>query len=278
MSLLCRRLTWTLCVASLLCLLQGCLHNASAQQQNKHERIEITGKSFIARSDICPGLTISIGTASAGLAISTGKANVFIPPLDGQLPSEIFIGDFWSNDRCFVAVESNSGFVNASYDLYRLDQVADSGEAPLQVLVNPEFGSDRIISTYRDGARWHEESLCFSGEADRSYICERRINVDEEIQRYRSCDHLGICSNSILVKKGGEEGINATIQVQRAHSYRMPEEGRLEVSRSYLIKGDKVALLDFVEYDGRLFYKFSYGKGSAMTIGWVLSEVVAIDR
>lgn len=248
----------------------GPIHN----QNKSHEYFEVKAGETAEVKNICQDNEIFISSYPRRVIVSTGVYETTIN-LEESTPSvEIVAGDFWQNGRCFVAIKSSSGLVNEYFDLYRLGK--SQVESIHHGLINPEFNGRKVIVAYRDVARWHHEILCYSEKKDQPYICSKRADLNDDIQRFVACDEDDVCGDPTIVHKGTHDSVYAVVSSEKARILRRDDDGDFYRSPAYLIRNDRITLLDFFEEGTSLLFQVIFYGENETTTGWVNAEDISL--
>lgn len=263
----------SLIVSSILLLQSVTACNAQEPESDRFFRGHMQKSSNeTLQIDACATTLVEISASANGFKISSPATESLVDVEEEVEDTEIVAGDFWNNGRCFVAIKSSASLVNESFDIHRVDS---ENTGPQWSTINPEFIGGRVISSYRDAARWHEEALCYSESIDSPYICWKRETATNELQRLTECNDKGECDDRSMVLTGTDEAANAIVSADRAFFLQNSGES-LERRRSYLISGDSVTLLDFLEVTGSLYFKVRYCGDTGTRVGWLSSDDLTI--
>jgi hypothetical protein len=213
--------------------------------------------------------SIRISVKNQHISIET-KNNTMHAPID-ELPgsAELIIGDMTGDDFCDLAIPYGKSDVNESYKIFLYDRAHSTlVESKAGIITNPEFKTQKIVSSYRDAARWHKETLCISEILHDFYICEKRTNIDSHIESLTICNEQQ-CTTPMIVHKLSSTQASAIVSVDKARLYEKLDDRSLKARKGYLINGDKVDLVDFFQSHDDFFYAISYVKGKSTTTGWI---------
>jgi hypothetical protein len=118
--------------------------------------------------------------------------------------------------------------------------------------------------------------VCFSRKLKDYYVCEKREQFTEKLERKQVCDELS-CSDSEIVKESTSIPASAIIVSSKAYLFSKDESSKFIQRKAYLVKGDEVMLSDFYQGDDGLYYKITYA-GKAKAVGWVSSDLLRINE
>lgn len=185
--------------------------------------------------------------------------------------NEIIIGKTPNAKQCFIAVKNAESQVNESYSLFILDPEAKTIKpSRIATITNPDFKESNILNSFRDASRWNYESLCYAGESKDYYQCEHREEIYKGLTKYQECSEKS-CEPARISQEGKTSVVGKI--VAKAYLYKESEE-KLIRSKSYLITGDNVSLLDFKEKDQMAFFKVQF---NGKTTGWVEEHFLVIE-
>lgn len=255
---------------------QGCMASNQVHHQNSfYDYFEVAVGETVEVEDACQDLKLSISSFADRVIVSPNGSEFIIKLEEPVSPVGIVVGDFWQNGRCFAAIKSTSGLVNESFDLYRVEERGVGSVN--QVLINPGFEDKKIIVSYRDAARWHHEVFCYSENKDQPYVCGKRSDFNDELQRFFTCDENESCSSPRIVHKDTEDGVDAVVSSRVTHILEQKESGGFYKSPAYLVQNDRIILLDFLEDASGLYFNVLFHGESKETTGWINSEDISID-
>lgn len=190
-----------------------------------------------------------------------------------ELP--IFFGSNVNSDVCVLAIKYAENDVNESFSLFVFnEEVGKYKASAIHTITNPEFGADKIKSNYNDGPVTHNDKLCFSGKIKDYYVCEKREQFTEKLEKKQECNALS-CLSSQIVKENTSEPIGAVVVPSKAYLFNKGDDSKFVQRKAYLVKGDEVTLSDFYQGDDGLHYKVVYA-GKTKTEGWVSSLMLQI--
>ncbi|WP_146090496.1 hypothetical protein [Xanthomonas bromi] len=237
--------------------------------------MEVSEGGKFQNQSLCPGITVSIKRGNDQISLGSNGKWIAIKKDDSIEPSEFIVGDFWNNKHCYVAKKVAESDVNESYELYEIYKSSAPTKPKSPSLINPEFKNGTVISSYRDAARWHKEFLCYSAQIGSPYLCEKRISLNDSIEKKESCDQLGHCASPTLVSSNTDRQIMAVISEEKAFTFSQKGD-KFSQNHSYLIKGDKIKLVDFEDLGSDLYYRFKYEGKSKETDAWIKSTEVKL--
>ncbi|WP_157798258.1 hypothetical protein [Aeromonas cavernicola] len=162
-----------------------------------------------------------------------------------------------------LPVSSGYGGVNIFYRLVRLVG-NDCSLASHHDLVNPELMSDKVASSMKSGPRYIDRTYQLNTDGALTLVSERENYAYFCLEILDPLDIAAIDCNS------RRSDIDFTVGAPRASFYASAESE--SPRKSYLIKGDRVHLLDFSFAYAR--YKVAF-HGKTITTGWI--DAAAID-
>lgn len=247
----------------------------ACQASTSYGYLEVKRGASVENKSLCPGRTISANTISEGIRLSANGRSILVETEDDG-STELIIGDFWSNGRCFVAVRTAQSDVNESYDLYEIRLSMTPRKLQGVTIVNPDFKGKIVTTSYRDAARWNYESVCYATRLEVPFVCAKRQFVTEDIEKMETCLEPGKCRPSKLVFSGTNRNVTANISPKRASIFGRLSGNRLHKTRAYLIKNDVITLLDYQNIGPLTYYQFMYKGARKNTIGWISSTDITI--
>lgn len=149
--------------------------------------------------------------------------------------------------------------VKSSCDLV---QVVKSGK---DQICDFKYENEKVISLWRDAGAWNESVYFVNQDGTFNFLYNDSCIGCGEIKRTYANNETAILGDA--TKLDEREALNGVITVQKATLYNVPDFDK--PSRSYLIKGDVITLIDRTS-DGN-FYKVEFHSGKK-TIRWWISE------
>ncbi|MCD7099392.1 SH3-like domain-containing protein [Stenotrophomonas sp. MMGLT7] len=260
----------------MLCLMFSSVPAALASSVN-YDYIEIQKAAMPTKIDKCHSTPFSVRLTDSGIELKSAAGQLVVHNELGDEPVDAIVGDFWGNRQCFIALKTAESDVNESYDIYMVSPSSAPSKVPgIPSIMNPDFIGGIVISNYRDAARWHKEKLCYP-QGELPYLCEKRDSLDDSVESVRKCTANGDCIATRLVFSASEMAVNAYVTNVKATIWQVSSGGGFAPLRSYLIKGDKVRLLDFKSTRGATYYQFEY-RGKKTTVGWVDEKDVKLTK
>lgn len=244
----------------------------------KFKYIEISSGTSIPIEKQCSGVAEKLELNDGLITITSESGATYSLALDELLESpELIIGHSALSSTCTLAVIYAKNDVNESYSLFvRSPKSKKFVPSRISTITNPDFLEGGILSNYRDGALLHNDTLCFSEKLDDYYICERREEFNESLEKLEKCDEH-TCSNTHIVHIESQQPAIGIVTNEKTFFFdRVGKEEFLQ-SKIYLIKGDKVSLHDYFQARNALYYKVTFS-GKKTTTGWVRSETIGIGR
>lgn len=156
-----------------------------------------------------------------------------------------------------LPVSSGYGGVNIFHRLVKLVG-NDCSLATNDEIANPELMSDKIESSMKSGPRYTDRTYQLNADGKLTLISERENYADFCIETLHPAKIAAIGCDSKL------PDIYLTVGVARASFYASAKSEKPQ--KSYLIKGDRVHLLDFSFPHAR--YKVAF-HGKIVTTGWI---------
>ncbi|TWI04674.1 hypothetical protein IP90_00807 [Luteimonas cucumeris] len=234
------------------------------------------GKS-IDSGQLCEHLKVTATLNDNVITLESGAGSYHIKNELDDGASELIAGDFWGNGQCFIAVMNARSDVNESYDVYEITASSPPYKVPsIPTIINPDFANGVVISSYRDAARWHKEKLCYP-PGKSPYICEKSDAVNDTLERVIRCDSIGACDRASLMVVVSGLPATATVSQSKAVIFMPSADGQMRPQRSYLIRGDRLNLLDHRDLDDAAYYQFEF-KGRKTTVGWIDASAVTLDH
>ncbi|WP_407294402.1 XAC2610-related protein [Stutzerimonas zhaodongensis] len=181
-----------------------------------------------------------------------------------------------------ILTHADEGSVNSCSAIYRYDSTQSSFvnfEAFSKRICNYTLEAGYIISSYRSGAKWHEEIYAIeSGNpvlkvTDSCLGCdyiERTIHLPED-----KVEHLLVTNNP---NHNQREPLSTIVTSPKAILYKAPSLD--QATTMYLVNGDKVILTDFTETESNFFwYKIKYVTAKDKVIqAWISCDKLAICK
>lgn len=219
---------------------------------------------------------IQLKDGQVGVIGSLGKA--YSLNLDEQLEKlPIMVGSSGDSGECVLAVKYAENDVNESYSLFVFDSVNGKYKSSaVPIVTNPEFSAGKVLSNYRDGAVTHNDTLCFSSTNKDYYVCEKREQFTEGLERIQKCNESK-CLDTAIVKENTSSPIGAVVVSPKVYLSDRNEDSTFSQRKAYLVVGDKVVLTDFFSGDEGMYYKVVY-EGKSKTVGWLSSESVRVNE
>lgn len=236
----------------------------------------IKPESEFALPAICIGSNNRVQLKGDRVSIVKGSGETYSLGLDEQLEDlPIFFGSSGGSDVCVLAIKYAENDVNESFSIFVFNEKADQYKASsVHMITNPDFAADKIKSNYNDGPVTHNDQLCFSRKIKDYYVCEKREQFAEKLEKKQKCDESS-CSDSEIVNEGTSEPVIAVIAASKAYLSNKGDGSKFVQRKAYLVEGDKVTLSDFFQSDDGLYYKIIYA-GKTKTVGWVSSTLLRI--
>lgn len=193
---------------------------------------------------------------------------------DGDLSA--YYGAAGKNGPCTIALKYAENDVNESYYLFLFDQNSDKFKrSVVRTIGNPEFLSEKILSSYNDGPTKHDDTVCYSSMKKDYYFCEKREQFSESLQRLEACNEAG-CAEPKIVKENTVVSAKARVVAAVTYFFDKDEVSKFSKRKAYLVKGDIVELQDYYENGTDSYFKVVYS-GGKKTTGWILAKSVALD-
>ncbi|NAT24517.1 hypothetical protein [Pseudomonas syringae] len=238
---------------------------------------------------IKPGVTQEIKTECVGnkssLQLQNGSVEVVkdsggayaldMEKQDGDLSA--YFGSVGKEEPCVIALQYAENSVNESYYLFVFDQKTDKFKrSAVRTIGNPEFVSEKILSSYNDGPVKHDDSVCYSRKKKDYYFCEKREQFSERLQKLEICDEV-VCAEPEIVMENTMTLAKAHVVLEKSYFFDKKDLPKFSKRKAYLVKGDIVELQDYYSDGNVAYFKVIYS-GSKKTIGWILEESIALDN
>ncbi|WP_394235660.1 hypothetical protein [Pseudomonas anguilliseptica] len=241
------------------------------------EYITITANSKTSISKQCPGNTETLSLHKGKITITPKIGPDYKLPLD-EFPekAELILGRSSISSNCTLAVEYAKNDVNESYSLLIYSKESKKFiPSQISTITNPDFPEGRILSSYRDSALLHNDTLCFSERLNDYFLCERREQFHSNLEKIETCDEQ-LCSAPDIVKSGSQNRVSGIITSKKTFFYNKAGEEELLKRKGYLIKGDKIHLHDYLQTRDNLYYNVSFS-GKKTVAGWINSNDISIE-
>ncbi len=150
-------------------------------------------------------------------------------------------------------------FLAKSFDLV---QAVQSGK---DQICNFKYENDKVLSSWRDAGAWNESVYSINQNGQFDFLYNDSCIGCGEIKRTYANNETAILGDAAKFDK--RNALNGVITVQKATLYNVPDFDK--PSRSYLIKGDVITLIDRTR-DGN-FYRVEY-HSRKKTSRWWISE------
>ncbi|MGE6224809.1 hypothetical protein [Aeromonas media] len=184
----------------------------------------------------------------------------------GDIKSTVQRYDYPHFSLLTLPVSSGYGGVNIFSRLVRLVG-SDCSLATDNEIANPELMSDKIESSMKSGPRYIDRTYQLNADGEMMLVSERENYANFCIETLHPAEIAAIDCNS---KK---PDIYLTVGVPRASFYASAESENPR--KSYLIKGDRVHLLDFSFPYAR--YKVAF-HGKKVTTGWIAAADIDLPQ
>ena len=259
-----------LCVLSLTI---ACF-TASATPTDNYDYIEIQRNATPTRINKCTGIPFSVYLTDSGIKLKSASGELVVRNELEEASVEAIVGDFWDNQQCFIALKTAESDVNESYDVYAIARSsAPNKVSGIPSIVNPDFVDGSVISSYRDAARWHKEKICYT-QGQSPHLCEKRDSLDDNIESVKKCTTKDDCRATGLVFSTSGKLVSGQVTSSRVFIMQISSDEEATPLRSYLVKGDRVKLLDFKSIRGTTYYQIEYD-GKRTTAGWLNADDIA---
>jgi len=241
------------------------------------EYIAITANTNISISKQCPGNTETLSLHKGAITITPKTGPGYRLPLDElSEKTELILGRSSLSSNCTLAVEYAKNDVNESYSLLIYSKESKKFIlSQISTITNPDFPEGRILSSYRDSALLHNDTLCFSERLKDYFVCERREQFHSNLEKLEACDDR-LCSTTDIVKAGSQNRATGIITAKKTFFYNKIGEDELLQRKGYLIKGDKVHLHDYLQTRDSLYYNVTFF-GKTTVAGWIRSDAINIE-
>uniref|UniRef100_A4XNG7 Uncharacterized protein n=1 Tax=Ectopseudomonas mendocina (strain ymp) TaxID=399739 RepID=A4XNG7_ECTM1 len=218
-----------------------------------------------------------ISRAGKDIFIATGGINISIPiDIVGE-DADVIVGDMSGNGHCDLAVPYGKSDVNESYTLFVYDIPHEKfKKSNAGIISNPDFKENKIISSYRDAAQWHEDYFCYSKSLVDFFLCSQKKSIDNSLEWLRLCSE-DLCASSTIIYKASSIQASAVVTADRAKLHDITNGNILKERKGYLVKGDKVMLIDFLQTYEDAYYKVNYFNNKMITTGWVKGAQLVVN-
>ena len=123
--------------------------------------------------------SIHLSVKNQHILIATNKSKLSVGLDEIPDDGELIVGDMTGNGFCDLAVPYGKSDVNETYTLLLHDPSQEKlTRSKVGVITNPAVKIKRIISSYRDAARWSKEILCYSEDQKDFFVCEKRTDIN----------------------------------------------------------------------------------------------------
>lgn len=230
--------------------------------------------------------TLSVNGSGAAISITAcheDMCKAINPPetmLDAMYDgySQISLEDLTLDGLSEIILTHNAeGSVNACSKVYRYDSEYETLLPMNNIqnqLCNYSINNDHLVSSYRSGAKWHEDiyeiknndlTLAFS---DSCVGCDY---INRTIYRGGTKTDTLLVTNSLDYRL--RTPISTTVISKKATLYSEPNINR--ATKMYLINGDEVALTDATSDENYFWYKIRYAtKKGRLINAWLQCEDV----
>ncbi|BDM65452.1 hypothetical protein NFHSH190041_29040 [Shewanella sp. NFH-SH190041] len=197
-----------------------------------------------------------------------------------------YINIIMADHTCILGVNVAENEVNQSYLIYIKSASKQyfipmkSADAEMLELSNPEVINGQLVSKFHDGANYYQEQYSYDNKKQRLFLFKQLRIIDRDYQLLTIFDgnkemikqtiipaHFNIddikcipqgdntklnivLNNHSQHRDHSTDSLNvmAEVIVNKAYFYQQQTNG-FQLRKAYLIKGDKVRLLDFAETD-----------------------------
>lgn len=217
----------------------------------------------------CVGSDQRIQLKNGIVEMLKSSGEVYRVLLDKQLGSlPIYIGSEGNPALCVLAFKYAENDVNETYTVFVFAPKADRYSASrIGFVTNPDFSSGLIKSNYKDGPVTYNDNLCFSKQNKDYYLCGRREQFTENLEKAQKCGELQ-CAPSSIVKEGTNVSVSAVVISSKASLFKEEGASHFERRNGYLVLGDEVVLTDFGQGESGLYYQVDF---RGRSIGWIFS-------
>lgn len=233
----------------------------------------------IIESNLKAGCSIGetrISKTDKSIFISTEGDDIAIPIDSITTDNNLILGDMTGNGYCDLAAPYAKSDVNESYTLFVYDpQHKKLKKSNAGIITNPAFKENKIITSYRDAAQWHEDSFCYSENLNDFFLCSQKKDIDSSLEWLRICSKDS-CMPSKIVYKANSLQVSAVIITDRAKFHDKTDDGNLKERNGYLVRGDRVMLLDFFQSYEDFYYRVEYLNDKITTTGWISASQLLV--
>lgn len=209
-------------------------------------------------------------------AISSTNESMLVTPEEISNFKEIQAFDVNSDGYCELIIGTGQGDVNEEYALFT-NSAGMLKRSSVKSIYNPNFKEGYIYSKYREDATTKSIAIRFSAKKNDFYVSQEEIELDNSLKKITQLSDTGSkLKNEILDINGSPASL--TIASEKSYFGDLTAEFEFKERKSYLVKGDKVTIIDFAENNGAGWYKILY-KGKKMEIiGWMKKESFTPSR
>lgn len=217
----------------------------------------------------CVGSDQRIQLKNGIVEMVKSSGEVYRMGLDKQLGSlPVYIGSEGEPALCVLGFKYAENNVNETYAVYVFDQQSDRYSASrIGFVTNPDLSSGLIKNNYKDGPVTYNDDLCFSKQNKDYYLCGRREQFTENLEKVQRCGELQ-CASSSIVKEGTNVSVSAVVISSKASLFKKEGASHFERRHGYLVLGDEVVLTDFGQRESGLYYQVNF---RGRSIGWIFS-------
>ncbi|WP_147466550.1 hypothetical protein [Pseudomonas cichorii] len=250
----------------------------SSQACAGFERVTIKQQAVQKIGGECVGAKSTLQLEDGKVVVIKNSGETYSLNMDeqeGDLPA--YFGFAQQSGPCVVALKYAKSSVSESFSLFVFDRATDKfKESGVKLVTNPEFNNDKILSAYSDGPTAHNDVLCYSGVKKDYYLCEKRGQFSEQLERREVCSETS-CADPEIVREGTTVPVEATVSVAKANFFDKTIESVFTKRKAYLVQGDKVMLSDYQRNGDGLYYKVSY-MGKVKTVGWMPDSTISVKN
>jgi hypothetical protein len=223
----------------------------------------------------CVGSNQRIQLKAGIVEMVESSGEVYRVGLDKQLGSlPIYIGSEGNPALCVLAFKYAENDVNETYAVFVFDPKAERYSASrIGFVTNPDFSSGLIKSNYKDGPVTYNDNLCFSKKNKDYYLCGRREQFTENLEKAQKCGELQ-CASSSIVKEGTNVSVSAVVISSKASLFKKEGASHFQRRNGYLVLGDEVVLTDFGQGESGLYYQVDF---RGRSIGWIFSGDLRVN-
>lgn len=237
--------------------------------------VELSSGESINGSDIkgCK-FSVKITKDSSGVVHTdaSNKTNLLLKEEDMSDFDLIQFFDINKDGYCELMIGTGKGDVNENYALF---VSRDNGNkflrSQLPSVANPEISGDQLELKYRDGAATISEKIKYSAAKSDFYIYREEVSIDGRFNKVLYLNEQGKNVKAEILTEDGQPAF-AAVTADKSNFGDLTENYEFKPRKSYLIKGDKVLITDYLENEGGGWFKVSYKGAKSEVVGWMPAD------